>query len=199
MDLNPFPVPEVPNDQFVAYSLNGNRRKTRVLIADDHDLVRQGLSKLVTSEEFEVVGEAATGREAMEMAAACQPDVILMDVLMPDMDGLAALTAIKRDHPHIAVLIFSIYENAGYMVRAVAAGAAGYLLKGASRPQLMRALRAAADGQSIADPATTTSVAEKLAHDNSAGGMHAEHVPLSDSRIKVLALVAQGLTNREIG
>lgn len=191
--------PGLITDPGLAYRWNGHGPRTRVLIADDHDLFRQGLRRLISGEEFEVVGEAATGREAASMAAACQPDVVLMDVSMPDMDGLAALTEIKRDHPHIAVVMVSTYENANYMVRALSAGAAGYLLKGISRQQIVEALRRVAKGEPIVDRARLRSVVESLVQHDPSRGLEEARQRLSDREIRVLTLIVQGLNDREIG
>lgn len=113
----------------------------RVLIADDQALIREGLRALLSRGGFEIVGEAATGREVSQMAGHCRPDVVLMEILLPDMDGLAALAAIKRARPEIPVLVMSASQNAKHMLQAAAAGADGYLLKGIGREKLLQALR----------------------------------------------------------
>src|ERR1700716_1052941 len=106
-------------------------RGGRIVVADDHDLARAGVRSLLSAERgLEVVGEATNGREALLVCRRTRPDLVLMDVRMPDMDGLAVTRAIKRESPVTSVILFTMYENADYLVEALQAGAAGYLLKG---------------------------------------------------------------------
>jgi len=105
--------------------------KIRVLIADDHSVVRAGLRGLLTASGLEVIGEAGNGREAVSLARALHPDVVLLDVRMPEMDGLQALAAIKAEMPDVSVVMLTVYASPEYLSRAIAAGAAGYLLKDA--------------------------------------------------------------------
>ena len=114
----------------------------RLLIADDHALVRSGLRSMLQKEPgIEIVGEARNGREAVELCRSLRPDLLLMDVRMPDMDGLEATRAIKREHPETGVLMVTMHENRDYMLEATKAGAAGYVLKDASRNELISAVR----------------------------------------------------------
>ena len=114
----------------------------RLLIADDHALVRSGLRSMLQKEPgIEIVGEARNGREAVELCRSLRPDLVLMDVRMPDMDGLEATRAIKREHPETGVLMVTMHENRDYMLEATKAGAAGYVLKDASRNELISAVR----------------------------------------------------------
>lgn len=114
----------------------------RLLIADDHALVRSGLRSMLQREPgIEIVGEARNGREAVELCRSLRPDLVLMDVRMPGMDGLEATRAIKREHPETGVLMVTMHENRDYMLEATKAGAAGYVLKDASRNELLSAVR----------------------------------------------------------
>src|SRR3989304_3706640 len=122
--------------------------KIRLLIADDHEVVRSGLKALVAGTEVKVVGEVATGSEAVKNALENEGDVGLLDFPMPDGDGLTALGRIKLDKPELPVLILSTYDNPTYIARAVALGASGYVLKGSTRDALLSTIRLAAAGES---------------------------------------------------
>lgn len=157
----------------------------RVLLVDDHPVVREGLRSMLGGDDIAVVAEAATGAEAVRAAAEVEPDVVLLDMQLPDMEGVAALRAIKRSSPRVAALVLSMHDEPALVRKALAAGAAGYLLKGATRHDLRDAIRAAHQGTSVIDPALVhvTAPAEE---------------PLTPVEHRVLSLVADGLTNREI-
>ena len=123
----------------------------RVVIADDHGVVRTGLRGLLTDAGLEVVGEASNGRDAVEIVKELRPDVLLLDIRMPDMDGLQALAAIKAAHPQTSVIMLTTYANPEYLARAVSLGAAGYLSKEVDPQRIPRAVRAAATGDSLLD------------------------------------------------
>src|SRR3712207_3943557 len=127
----------------------GDGPPARVLIADDHDLVREGLLAVLEGEpDLEVVGEAKNGREALEMCRQVRPDLILMDVRMPEMDGLAATRAIKEELPTTSVVMVTMHENPDYLLEAIRAGAAGYILKDAEGERLVGAVRRTLNGES---------------------------------------------------
>lgn len=165
----------------------------RVLIADDHSVVRQGLRMFLKLDpELEVVGEAADGAEAIQMARALKPDVVLMDLLMPGTDGITATARIRAEVPQTEVLaLTSVLEDAS-VVGAVQAGAIGYLLKDTQAEQLCKAIKAAAKGQvQLAPEAAARLVREVRAPDNPES--------LTGRETEVLRALATGLTNREIG
>ncbi|MDX2968941.1 response regulator transcription factor [Kribbella solani] len=164
----------------------------RLLIADDHPIVRDGLSGMFAAEPgFEVVGQAGDGAEAVRMAETLRPDVILMDLQMPGMNGLTAITELAERGITSRVLVLTTYDTDGYVVPAIEAGATGYLLKDAPRDDLLGAVQAAAEGKSVLAP----SVANTLMN-------HVRTPPapdiLSPRELEVLQAVAAGNTNREI-
>jgi DNA-binding NarL/FixJ family response regulator len=169
-----------------------------VLIADDHQLFRDGLKALLQSAaDTEVVGEAATGQEAMDLAAESQPDVILMDLQMPDMDGIEATRHIVRTSPHINVLMVTMFEEDQSVFAAMRAGARGYVLKGAKHEEILRAIRAAASGEAIFSP----SIAARMMNFFAASrNVIPEEVfsDLTDREREILTLIARGETNVEI-
>jgi DNA-binding NarL/FixJ family response regulator len=162
----------------------------RLLIADDHPVVRDGLSSMFARDpEFEVLGEAADGAEAVQLARDLRPDVILMDLRMPGVDGLTAITELARQGIPTRVLVLTTYDTDSHVLPAIEAGATGYLLKDAPRAELLRAVRAAARGEAVLSP----SVAARLMSRLRAPGAG----PLSQRELEVLELVASGATNRE--
>lgn len=171
---------------------------TRVLIADDHAFFREGMRGLLVSlPETEVAGEASDGEEAILLAARLQPDVVLMDLKMPELNGIEATRRIVATSPHIGVLVVSMYEDDDSVFAAMRAGARGYLLKGASQAEIVRAIRAVANGEAIFGPG----IARRLV-----GNFEAPKPPaaarlfpeLTERETEVLALIAQGLGNQEI-
>jgi DNA-binding NarL/FixJ family response regulator len=162
----------------------------RLLIADDHPVVRDGLSGMFAPDpDFEVIGEASDGAEAVRLAQALKPDVILMDLRMPGMDGVAAITELARLSIPVRVLVLTTYDTDSYVLPAIEAGATGYLLKDAPRAELLRAVRAAADGQGVLSPSVATRLMSRV------------RTPapelLSQRELEVLELVAAGTTNRD--
>jgi DNA-binding NarL/FixJ family response regulator len=170
----------------------------RVLIADDHLFFREGVRVLLDSvPETEVVGEASNGDEAMAKAATLQPDVILMDLHMPGLNGIEATRHILRTSPHIGVLVVTMYEDDHSVFAAMRAGARGYLLKGADQAEMLRAIQAVSRGEAIFSP----TIAGRLMHYFAALG--SGHLPLvfpelTDREREVLTLIAEGRSNTEI-
>jgi DNA-binding NarL/FixJ family response regulator len=162
----------------------------RLLIADDHPIVRDGLTGMFAADpDFSVVGEAADGSQALRLAAAVRPDVILMDLRMPGMDGVTAIAELARRGNPARVLVLTTYDTDSYVLPAIEAGATGYLLKDAPRDELLRAVRAAAAGQSVLSPSVAARLMSRVR----------EPAPevLSQRELEVLALVAGGSANRE--
>ncbi|HLV79540.1 MAG TPA: response regulator transcription factor, partial [Chthonomonadaceae bacterium] len=120
-----------------------------VMLVDDHAIWRGGVKSMLEDTEFEVVAEASSGKEAIEVARQAKPQMTLLDIRMAGGDGLDALVSLKQEHPRMAVVMLTTYDNPTYMARAVAGGAAGYLLKGVEREELIRALRSVAEGEML--------------------------------------------------
>jgi DNA-binding NarL/FixJ family response regulator len=170
----------------------------RVLIADDHQLFRDGLKALLLSApDTEVLGEASTGKEAIQLAAESQPDVILMDLQMPDMDGIEATRHIVRTSPHINVLMVTMFEDDSSVFAAMRAGARGYVLKGAKHDEMLRAIRAISSGEAIFSPSIAARMMSFFAASRSV--IPEEAFPdLTDREREVLNLIAHGDSNAEI-
>jgi DNA-binding NarL/FixJ family response regulator len=167
----------------------------KLLIADDHEVVRYGLRSLIADTEIEIVGEATTGEQTIKMALESNPDVVLLDIRMPGGDGLNVLGRLKLERPDLAILILSTYDNPTYVARAVALGAAGYVLKGADRAHLLDAIRKSAAGESVWTRDELRRVTGALATPR----LNADvEVPLTQRESEVLRQLALGLTNKEI-
>lgn len=165
--------------------------KISLIIADDHPVVRTGLRGMLAGQpDFEIVGEAATGAEAVALTGQLQPDVVLMDLRMPGVDGVTAIARISERYPETNILVLTTYDTDADILPAIEAGATGYLLKDAPREELFRAVRAAARGESVLSP----TVASRLMGRMRAPGEEA----LSAREIEVLELVAEGASNKEI-
>jgi len=165
--------------------------KIRILMADDHPVVRAGIrGMLETQDEFQVIAEAENGREAFEQIAELKPDVVLMDLRMPEMDGVEAIGRIKEKYPDINILVLTTYDTDADIVRAVEAGATGYLLKDAPREELFRAVRATAKGETVLAPVVAARLMGKVRD-------HGEQA-LSAREIDVLLLVARGASNQDV-
>ena len=169
-------------------------RKTRILLADDHAVVRQGFARILQSEgDFEVVGEASDGREAVQKAIELKPDIVIMDVSMPELNGIEATRRLQKDHPRIRVLALSMHKDNVFVREILRAGAAGYLLKDAIDQELLTAVRAVAGGEGYLSP----SVSESVLSD------YRKHVTdpidlLSSREREILQMLAEGKTNKEV-
>jgi DNA-binding NarL/FixJ family response regulator len=163
----------------------------RLVIADDHPVVRAGLQGMLTSQpDFEIVGEATTGVEAVALTTALRPDVVLMDLRMAELDGVAATASIRKQQPETAVLVLTTYDSDADILRAIEAGAIGYLMKDIPRDQLFAAIRSVAQGKSVLTPEVATRLLRHIqAPDGDA---------LSAREIEVLSRVARGASNKEI-
>ncbi len=169
-----------------------------ILVADDHPFFRDGLrSLLASSPDMELVGEASTGEEAVSLVAELQPDVVLMDVQMPGMNGVEATRRIVEDSPHVRVLVVTMFEDDGTVFRAMRAGAKGYLLKGANYAEMLRAIKAVGNGEAIFSPGIAVRLADFFAEIRPASSPQV-FPELSDREREVLDLIAQGHKNPEI-
>jgi DNA-binding NarL/FixJ family response regulator len=173
-------------------------RPARLVIADDHELAREGLRAMLENEpDLEIVGEATTGREALEVCRHLQPDLVLMDVRMPDMDGLAAAQSIKDEWPRISILAMTLSEDPDYLLRALKVGVAGYVLKDASRADVVAAVRRALGGESPLDQRLSVQLLRRLAEETRAPAAPSGPA-LTPREHEVLNLVAEGKTNAAI-
>lgn len=180
----------------------GSSRSVSVLIADDHPVVRQGLRTILQQQDLHVVGEASTGAQALDQVLALRPDVVLMDIRMPDAngpaDGLAATRRIREAAPTVAVIILSAFADRDYLLRALESGACGYLLKGTAAPALAHAVRLAKDGICALDAGLVAELISSCAQVEDERGRRALIEQLSPRELEVLQLLAQGYSNREI-
>ncbi len=169
--------------------------KINLLIADDHEVVRSGLRTLLAGTEIQVMAEVGTGEDAVKYAMENSPHVVLLDIRMPNGDGLTALGRIKLEKPDMPVLMLSTFDNPTYIARSVALGANGFLLKGCSREELLAAIRTAAKGESAWTRDELRRVTGALATPRLAADVE---VPLTQRESEVLRQLAYGLTNKEI-
>ena len=174
------------------------QKKIRVVIADDHGTMREGLRLLMNSEpDLEVVGEAADGREAIRLAHQLTPDVLLMDISMPGMNGLDATKKLKEQCPNVRVLTLTRHSDDGFLKQLLAAGADGYALKLSSADDLMRAIRTVSAGGTYIDPAVAGKLVSRAAHSGSKTGPPPQ-VDLSEREEEVLRMIGWGHSNKEI-
>lgn len=180
----------------------------RVILADDHALIRQGLRTMLDRQpDVQIVGEAENGLEALELCRSLGPDLVLMDVRMPDMDGLKATRAIKQEYPSISILMVTMHENSDYLLEALSAGAAGYVLKGTPGDRLINAIKRTVEGESPLNQELAAQLLRRLAGERGQGaqpppqpqrrqGLSGE--ALTPRETEVLRLIAQGQSNPDI-
>lgn len=182
------------------------RELTRLIIVDDHELARESLQNMLSDEpDIEIVGEAANGRQALLLCSRLAPDLILMDVRMPEMDGLAATKEVKQRYPQTSVIMLTMHENPDYLFEALKVGAAGYVLKDAPQEEIIEAVRRVRNGESPMDSELAARLLRRLASEGErwrgkrASREAADAVePLTPRELEVLALMKLGRTNRQI-
>ena len=175
--------------------------KIRVLLADDHTIVRKGLCALLEEEtDISVIGEAEDGREAVEKAFTLEPDVVVIDIGMPSLNGLEAVKAIKKGRPEMKVLILTMHENEEYITEALRAGVSGYLIKKSVPRDLITAIQLAYKGESFLSPSISTKVINRFIRQNTPSDSEFidSEITLTTREREVVQLIAEGLTNKEI-
>jgi two-component system response regulator NreC len=173
--------------------------RTRVLLADDHRLMRSGLRLVIERHpEFTVVGEADDGRQAVAMAGSLNPDVIVMDIGMPNLSGIEAARQISGEHPEIAIVMLSMHSDEGYVLRALKAGARAYLLKDSAEEDLTRAIESVRDGKSFFSPAVSQVLLQDYMRKLQRAGAEDSYDLLSGREREILQLVAEGKSSKEI-
>jgi two-component system response regulator NreC len=174
-------------------------KKIRILIADDHGIVRKGLRlQLEQHSNFEVVGEATEGREAVRMAEELIPDVVIMDIAMPNLNGIQAATQLVKKNPQIGVIILSMYSDETYLMRTLAAGAKGYLLKDSADVDLHRAVEVVAEGKPFFSPAIADTLLEDYMRQLQQRGLQDSYDLLTEREKEILQLLAEGKSNKDV-
>ncbi len=173
-------------------------RKIKVLIADDHKIFRDGILSLLGSEEdVEVIGEAANGREVMTLLKIRQPDLILMDISMGESSGIETTLLLKKEYPHIKVLVLSMHSESSYVMKMLELGASGYLLKDAGKHEMLTAIRTVASGNTYYSSEVSARLVEHLTR-KSAPRKSNENIPLTSRELEVLKLIAEEYPNPKI-
>jgi NarL family two-component system response regulator LiaR len=173
--------------------------KTRILIADDHAMLREGMRNLLSQEkDFEIVGEAANGEEAVRLAKELKPDIVIMDIVMPKLNGLEATKQVRQVSPATALLILTAYSDIRYIIGLLEAGAAGYLLKNAPGKDVVKAIRAVRSGESVLDPEVTRKLVQRLASLSRSPEEHENGGQLTARELEILKWAARGLSNKEM-
>ena len=173
--------------------------KTRILIADDHAVLREGMLNLLEQEkDFEVVGEAGDGEEAVKLGSALKPDVIIMDIVMPKLSGIEATRLIKQAIPATTVLILTAYSDIRYILGLLEAGASGYLLKSARGKEIVGAVRAVCSGESVLDMTVTRKLLQRVVGQTPGSGEGSTTGQLTPRETEILRLAARGMSNKDI-
>jgi RNA polymerase sigma factor (sigma-70 family) len=173
--------------------------KIRILLADDHGVVRKGLRFILDQQpEMEVVGEASTGREAVKLAEELGPDLVIMDIAMPQLNGIEATAQIVKHNPSAGVIILSMHSDEGYLVRALSAGAKGYLLKDSAEIDLVRAVQAVSGRKPFFSPAIAQTLLEEYMSHLQQKGIQDTYDLLTDREREILQLLAEGKSNKEV-
>jgi DNA-binding NarL/FixJ family response regulator len=173
--------------------------KTRILIADDHGIVRKGLRlQLEQHEQFEVVGEASDGREAVRIAEELEPNVVIMDIAMPNLNGVDAAAQMVKRNPELKVIILSMHSDESYLTRALTAGVKGYLLKETADVDLYRAVQVVAQGKVFFSPAIANTLLEDYMRQLQQRGLQDSYDLLTEREKEILQLLAEGKSNKEV-
>jgi len=173
--------------------------KIKVLLAEDHIVVREGIRELIQGEnDMEVVGEAGDGTEAIELVSQVEPDVVLMDIAMPKLNGIEATRRIKESHPSVSILILTAYDSEEFIFALVEAGAAGYLLKNVQGREVLNSIRAVYDGESVLHPAIADKIFSRLQSEVAKPARPERKAILSQREVEVLELSMEGLSNKEV-
>lgn len=170
--------------------------RARLLLADDHRMFRQGLRELIERKtDFEVVGEARTGREVLDLVGRCAPDILLLDIQMPELDGIAVARQLATSHPQVKIIMLTMYRQDQHLLDAIRAGVKGYLLKDADAEELISVIERVQKGESALDPTLTARVFEAVRRPTNTPEMVE---PLTERELDILKLVAAGMDNRSI-
>jgi len=181
------------------FGLKNADEKIRVIIADDHPLLRDAMrNTLEKQEDIEVIGEASDGEEAAKLSSELNPDIVIMDIVMPKLNGIEATKRIRETSPDTAVLILTAFDDDRYVIGLLEAGAAGYLLKSARGQALVDAVRSVSEGESVLHPTIIAKVLKYSVRMRSQGGEHWTKGQLSDRELEVLKLASMGMSNKDI-
>lgn len=173
-------------------------QKIKLIIADDHDLVREGIhSRLVTEANIEIIGEAKNGREAIELCRLYEPDLLLLDISMPELNGLEAAKIIRQDMPNIKILFLSVYDNEEYVQEALRIGANGFVLKDASKSEMLNAIKMAFEGATYLGPKLSKSIAASMGANIGERSCTTDY-GLTNREKQVLSAISKGMPNKQI-